>query len=269
MLQDVRLGVEQSQLQVKALKQHISTALSQTETIDMARLRNTTTTHSPLAFADQVIYPKKCSAQVPASHAHFATLAHRLHCPTDCACRCHTPFTQHTVPSILASLIGQINVSKRLLHTLRLSSWECNTQTCRRDKTVSDTVHWCLPFALFHSDWSMHVNLPSLSISIFAPRTIPPNAEAWKYIYTADLVGLRALFTARKASIYDVDEYGNTFLAVRILSKPLYATTDQSSKGGMPSVEPIAVTQRPGHHQVPRPGRRRPRLQTRMGVRAF
>lgn len=60
----------------------------------------------------------------------------------------------------------------------------------------------------------MQFKLPSLCVSIHAPRLIPNYAEVWDLIHLEDLTGLQELFEARAASIYDVDEGGATLLAV-------------------------------------------------------
>lgn len=147
------------------------------------------------------------------SEVHYATFSHRLRCPPDCPCRCHAPFSQQIVTSSLVPYIGRINVPRRLLNAFGLSSFECNAQLCKRDKTKPYTINWHLPFPLGDIDWSMQV-LPSLLISVHAPRLIPRDAEVWYTIWNEDLAGLQALFEARAASIYDTSEDGATLIYV-------------------------------------------------------
>lgn len=215
-LQDVRVGMDQTQLQITELKHHVNTHGQTSHSVAASTNREWdvssagTTVRLPTGSPNT----RQKATFVPPSHAHYASFSERLKCPPQCSCRCHAPFTQSLLPSSLMPYIGRVNVSKRLLHALGLSSWECNAQTCRRDRTAPHTINWCLPLSVVRSEWFMQFKLPSLCVSIHAPRLIPNYAEVWDLIHLEDLTGLQELFEARAASIYDVDEDGATLLAV-------------------------------------------------------
>ena len=80
--------------------------------------------------------------------ANISPPAYRLRCPPDCACRCHRPSSMPIVPAALQPIIGQLFLPRRILHALRLSPWECNVQTCRRDWGESSCVSWVRPWWL-------------------------------------------------------------------------------------------------------------------------
>lgn len=150
---------------------------------------------------------------------HASSPAYRLQCPLDCPCRCHSPFSQQVVPQRFIPFLGQLILPKRILHTLGVSAWECNVQTCRRDHKEATRVSWIAPWWLPVLD--IHVGgirLP-FRFSIHATRVVPGDAKVWQMIDYDDPDGLRALFEASEASIHDVDDCGTTLLEVSSASR--------------------------------------------------
>lgn len=150
-------------------------------------------------------------------------LSHRLHCAADCICRCHSNDSRQLIPHWFAPLIGHLHVSTRLLHDLRISLWECNVPSCRRDKNTTVVVRWYLPdWAFFLMPFSdLRANprgASSLSVSIRSPRPVPRTAPIWSLIRNEQIDDLRALFRSGGASALDVDEDANTVLVVSSLT---------------------------------------------------
>ena len=137
-----------------------------------------------------------------------------LKCPSNCPCRCHYPSVSRLIPSWLASYVGQLTISKRLLHPT-FSPWSlCNVQTCRGDFHEATTVRWTLPFRTLQgflesrSDCRIHV-------SIGAPRFVPWDSPILNAVCDGDLQGVRDLFATGKASIWDCTKGGLPVFRVR------------------------------------------------------
>jgi hypothetical protein len=75
-------------------------------------------------------------------------------------------------------------------------------------------VRWLLPPWLV----AIHLQLSSPSspiyLSISAYRLVARNAPIWRLVESGDVDGVRDLFIARKASVYDVTEGGGSLITV-------------------------------------------------------
>lgn len=105
-------------------------------------------------------------------------------------------------------------VSRRTLHALAVSPWECSMQTYRRDQKSETRLSWLTPWSFPRAGMNFRASWLPFYLTIHAPRFVPHDSEVWVAIHTLDINGLRALFEARDASIYDVDEYNSTLLSV-------------------------------------------------------
>lgn len=152
-----------------------------------------------------------------------APSSHRLQCIVGCTCRCHSDVSEQVLPEVLKQYLGRLYVPRRILHDFRRLRWECNVQTCRRDKTSILPITWYLPSWLSFFDVTIRPpNLP-IYVAIFSPRLVPANSEVWGVIAKSDLQRLRLLIRAKKASVYDVNESGYTVLyvgTIREISTP-------------------------------------------------
>ena len=125
-----------------------------------------------------------------------------LGCPPSCQCRCHYPSVTRLVPKYLAPYIGQLSISKRLLHPT-FSSWSlCNVQTCRGDFQQAATIRWVLPFRIFHGFLESR-NDCCIHFSIGAPRVVRCDSPIMHAVWNGDSQGVRELFATGKASIWD------------------------------------------------------------------
>lgn len=166
------------------------------------------------------------SATIPDPRAYL-TPSNKLSCSLDCACRCHSPLLEPIVPRSLVPYLGQVTVSKRILHAIGASPWECNVQTCRRDRKTSHRLAWVARW------WFVTISISSSSftMSLHPPRYIPDHAPVWGMLNRGDVDALQALFAAGKASVYDVGEDGQTLFyvspflveaALLLMSLPVY-----------------------------------------------
>ena len=124
-----------------------------------------------------------------------------LNCLPDCTCHCHHPAVVQLIPDWLEPYVGQVAVSRRLLHPA-FSSWSlCNEQTCRGDLRNAMTLQW--------KSWLLHGYLQYVSkdrrihFSIGAPRVISWGSPIIKAIFRGDLQSVRSLFATGQASIWD------------------------------------------------------------------
>lgn len=136
-----------------------------------------------------------------------------LHCLADCHCRCHGLSMQSLIPGKLASYIGQIYVSKRLLRAPWATWSVCNVQTCRGDVQRAMTINWIIPPS-FLSGFLQSSRDRRIQVSIGAARTIPWNAPILDAIWDADIQRVRSLFVLGQASIWDHDPVGSPILWV-------------------------------------------------------
>lgn len=172
------------------------------------------------------LQPTLCHSSVTEPAYSFSSSSHKLKCATDCNCRCHKSSTGQVVPSLLVPYIGHLNVSRRLLHDMRVLPWECNVQTCRRNRTRPAEIRWYPPPWLAFFDVSVQSTQLPVRFSVRAPRLVPPDARVWGAIERADLDGLRALFQAGQASVWDVNETGAPVLLVSLSAMPLSSDTE-------------------------------------------
>ena len=149
-----------------------------------------------------------------ASHPPTRLRRHRpLKCSPNCQCRCHYPSVTRLVPECLASYVGQLTISKRLLHPT-FSPWSlCNVQTCRGDFRQAATVQWVLPFSILQGYLESR-NDCCIHFSIGAPRVIPWDSPITIAVCEGDLQSVRDLFATGKASIWDYNMSGLPLLVV-------------------------------------------------------
>lgn len=170
---------------------------------------------------------------VHGNHSLFS--ADKLKCLDGCACRCHSSASTQIVPRRLVPYLGDIRVSRRLLHSLGLLPWECNVQTCRRDRTRAAEIKWHLPFSSsVGSIGFLPIQLP-IFLSVYTARSVPSDAKVWEMIDCADLDGLRALFRRREASVYDVNENGASILLVGPLCHRILGMSRLTKSHSMPA----------------------------------
>ena len=125
-----------------------------------------------------------------------------LKCPPNCTCRCHYPSVSQLIPSWLASYVGQVCVSKRLLHPA-FSPWSlCSVQTCRGDFQQAMTIRLTLPFRTLQGFLESR-NDCCIHFSIGAPRVVPWDSPIAVAVSNGDLQSVRNLFATGKASIWD------------------------------------------------------------------
>ncbi|KAI0825996.1 hypothetical protein BC629DRAFT_1586856 [Irpex lacteus] len=118
---------------------------------------------------------------------------------------------QSLIPGQLASYIGQISVSKRLLRAPWATCSVCNVQTCRGDVRRAMTINWILPPS-FLSGYLQSSRHRRIQVSTGAPRTIPWNAPILDTVWDADIQRVRSLFALGQASIWDHDPVGSPVL---------------------------------------------------------
>lgn len=165
-----------------------------------------------------------------------------LRCPPGCQCRCHICVMAAIIPRLLAPFIGQVNVSKRILHAFGILSWDCNMQTCRRDLMAPNAIKWYLPEWWPYFDLLIQSSRLPFYFAIQAPRLVPMNARIWGIIGRSDIDGLHALFEAREASVYDVNDNGTTLLYVSYITRSqTYAQIVVVAIDCMPGVERLRV----------------------------
>lgn len=189
----------------------------------LADLRSciTTTLIDEIALNVSVISVRPSSGTVCGSSrthpsVHPAPPKCRLQCPVDCPCRCHSPFSRQLIAKRVMPYIGALVVSRRILHSLFTTAWECNVQTCRRDRRTALRLSWFTPSWLGAVDIDIRVGRMPIYIAIHAPRLVPFEAEVWRRVLDSDADGLRALFEAGEASVYDVDPRGASLLPVSL-----------------------------------------------------
>ena len=138
------------------------------------------------------------------SHSLTTLPTHRpLKCPPKCKCRCHYPAIARLIPHWLAPYIGQVSLSKRLLHPT-FSPWSlCNVQTCRGDFQRAATIQWILPPGILHGFLEHTSKDRRIHFSIGAPRIITLNSPISDAVWNGDLQRVRDLFATGKASIWD------------------------------------------------------------------
>ena len=106
------------------------------------------------------------------------------------------------VPESLAPYVGQLTISKRLLHPAFSPLSLCNEQTCRGDFQRAATIRWILPFGIFHGFLESR-NDCRIHFSIGAPRVVSWDSPIVYAVCDGDLQGARNLFATGKASIWD------------------------------------------------------------------
>lgn len=148
--------------------------------------------------------------------SHAPSKLRRRHppkCLPNCVCRCHHPSVTRLVPNLLASVVGQVSVSKRLLRPT-FSPWSlCNVQTCRGDIQRAATVRWVLPFRILHGFLESSKPCP-IHFAVGAPRTVPRDSPIVNAITNGNLQAVRNLFATGKASVWDYDMNGLPLIAV-------------------------------------------------------
>ncbi|KAI0799648.1 ankyrin repeat-containing domain protein [Irpex lacteus] len=159
------------------------------------------------------------------THSH-SLVCNPLHCLENCHCRCHNLSMQSLIPAKLASYIGQIYVSKRLLRA-PWSTWSvCNVQTCRGDLRRTMTINWILPPS-FLSGFLQSSRDRRIHLSIGAVRTIPLDAPILRAILDADVQRVHTLFALGQASIWDHTLHGNPILWVACKFWTLYPSKER------------------------------------------
>ncbi len=126
---------------------------------------------------------------------------------------------QSLIPGKLASYIGQIYVSKRLLRAPWATCSVCNVRTCRGDVRRAMPINWILPPS-FLSGYLQSSRHRRIQVSTGAPRTIPWNAPILDTVWDADIQRVRSLFALGQASIWDHDPVGSPVLWVSIIDLP-------------------------------------------------
>lgn len=125
-----------------------------------------------------------------------------LLCPPKCECRCHYPSVAPLFPACFASLIGQLSISKRLLHPA-FSQWSlCNVQSCRGDFQSAMTIRWILPSGLLHGLLQSRRDR-RIHFCISSPRIVLWDSPIIKAVWYGNLQGVRNLFATGQASIWD------------------------------------------------------------------
>ena len=143
-----------------------------------------------------------------ASHPPTRLRRHRpLKCSPNCQCRCHYPSVTRLVPECLASYVGQLTISKRLLHPT-FSPWSlCNVQTCRGDFQRAATIQRIFPPGILHG-FLKHNKDRRIHFSIGAPRIVTSNSPISDAVWNRDLQRVRDLFATGQASIWDYSMNG-------------------------------------------------------------
>ena len=134
-------------------------------------------------------------------------LNHPLKCPPRCECRCHHPSMIKLIPGRLTYYIGQVSISKRLLHPT-FSPWSlCNVSTCRGDLHRAITLQWDSPLRLLNG-LLQYSKDSRIHFSLGAPRVVPYNSPLFIAIWRGDFHTIRDLFATGRASIWDYDING-------------------------------------------------------------
>ncbi|KAI0090454.1 hypothetical protein BDY19DRAFT_773051 [Irpex rosettiformis] len=141
-----------------------------------------------------------------------------LQCLPNCKCRCHNSSFSHLISSTLTHYLGQILLSKRLLHTLWSSRSLCNVQTCRGDLQQPLQIIWLLPRGFLHVhaylQTTILMNYPIKLSVVCMRRSISWSAPIWDAITRADLDGVRTFLSTGKTSVWDANPEGWTVFAV-------------------------------------------------------
>ena len=157
--------------------------------------------------------PNVCASQNTAT----ANTRDGLACLPNCNCRCHDFSFSSLIPSWLVWYIGQVFISRQLLqvHSAWISWSRCNVQTCRGDFLRTMTILWLLPRGLF---WGC-MQCPTtfrVNICIGAVRTITWDSPVFVSCREGDVRGVKELFAAGKASIWDATVNGHSLFYVRL-----------------------------------------------------
>ncbi|KAI0799649.1 hypothetical protein BC629DRAFT_1497477 [Irpex lacteus] len=133
-----------------------------------------------------------------------------LECSDNCTCRCHARSLSPLIPQSLAPYVGQLFISKQLLHPA-FTPWNCcNVVTCRGTYLKPAKVAYTFPqWSLLHGSFQTS-SFETIHLSLNAYRTVPYSSPILEAIFDADVHGVRDLFAKQQASIWDVDINGDS-----------------------------------------------------------
>lgn len=137
-----------------------------------------------------------------------------LQCPSNCTCRCHARSLSPLIPQSLTPYVGQLFISKQLLHPA-FTPWNCcNVVTCRGTYLKPAKVAYTLPqWSLFYGSFQSSSN-QRIHFSINAYRAVSYSSPIMRAIQKGDVHGVCDLFAKHQASIWDVDIDGVSILRV-------------------------------------------------------
>lgn len=141
-------------------------------------------------------------------------------CSPLCSCVCHRPITLSS-PSVLSQLLGTLSIKYSSVLLPFSNVPPCTEKLCRPRQESKRKITYRFPQWLVSKAVTMVLNSslpegPQMHLRIQAVR--PASDDIFRLSSLGDLVGLQALFTTGKASIYDVDDRGWTALHVRLPS---------------------------------------------------
>lgn len=140
----------------------------------------------------------------------------RPHCPTNCNCTCHKPTFVQVIPKVLHPFVGQVFFPKRLLRPPWAPSRNCNVQTCRAELKSSMPVRWLLPASRVSAHLQLSLPPFPIYLTVSLPRLVARTAPIWRLVSNGEIEGVRNLFLAKQASVFDVTEGGGSPITVSI-----------------------------------------------------
>ncbi len=148
--------------------------------------------------------------------SNFSRRTGPLQCSDNCTCRCHARSLSPLIPESLTPYVGQLFISKQLLHPAFTPWNRCNVETCRGTYLEPAKVAYTLPpWSLFYGSFQTS-SFETIHLSLNAYRTVIFSSPICQAIRMGDVHGVRDLFAKQQASIWDVDVRGTSILRVSI-----------------------------------------------------